>query len=115
MLRPLPPSNVPTPSLLLPTRSFPAGKKYCMILARRFRLPSFSNDRTAVVAGQMVSYAPNADELYQLAGAYAGRILKGENPAELPVMQPSKFEMAINLRTAKAIGLGPANAPRPRR
>ena len=80
-------------------------QEYVAILARRFRLPSFSNDRTAVVAGQMVSYAPNADELYQLAGAYAGRILKGENPAELPVMQPSKFEMAINLRTANALGL----------
>ena len=80
-------------------------QEYVAILARRFGLPSFSFDRTAVVAGQMLSYAPNVDDLYHLAGVYAGRILKGEKPAELPVLQPTKFALTVNLRTAKAIGL----------
>ena len=80
-------------------------QEYVAILARRFGLPSFSYDRNAVVVGQMISYAPNADELYQLAGVYAGRILKGEKPAELPILQPTKFELAVNLRTAKALGV----------
>ncbi len=79
--------------------------EYIAVLALRHALPTISNDRLAVVAGQLMSYASNSDELYGLAGTYVGRILKGEKPADLPVMQPTKFELAVNLKTAKAIGL----------
>jgi len=79
--------------------------EYIALLALRHALPTISSDRIAVVAGQLLSYGPNSDELYQLAGTYVGRILKGEKPANLPVMQPTKFELAINLKTARGLGL----------
>jgi putative tryptophan/tyrosine transport system substrate-binding protein len=79
--------------------------EYIAVQALRHALPTISNDRIAVFAGQLLSYAPNSDELYRLAGTYVGRILKGEKPANLPVMQPTKFELAINLKTAKALGI----------
>ena len=87
---------------------FSSRREYIALLALRHALPTISDDRiatVAVVAGQLMSYAPNLDELYQLAGTYVGRILRGEKPANLPVLQPTKFELAINLKTAKALGL----------
>ncbi len=80
-------------------------REYIALLALRHSLPTISNDRIGVVAGQLVSYGSSSEEMYQLAGAYVGRILKGEKPADLPVMQPTKFELAINLRTARTLGL----------
>ena len=85
--------------------SLSSRHEYIGVLARRHALPSISNDRLAVVAGQLMSYASNSEELYRLAGSYVGRVLKGQKPADLPVVQPTKFELAVNLKTAKAIGL----------
>jgi putative ABC transport system substrate-binding protein len=87
---------------------FSSRREYLALLALRHALPTISDDRLATVgavAGQLMSYAPNLDELYQLAGTFVGRILRGERPADLPVLQPTKFELAINLKTAKALGI----------
>jgi putative ABC transport system substrate-binding protein len=87
---------------------FSSRREYIAVLALRHGLPTISDDRLAVVAivaGQLMSYAPNLDELYQLAGMYVGRILKGEKPANLPVLQPTKFELVINFKTARALGI----------
>ena len=73
--------------------------------ALRHALPTMSESRDGVAAGLLTSYGPNQAETFQRAGLYVGRILKGEKPADLPVIQPTNFELFINLTTAKALGL----------
>ena len=73
--------------------------------ALRHALPTMSESRDGVAGGLLMSYGPNQAETFRHAGVYVGRILKGEKPADLPVMQPTKFEFFINLTTAKALGI----------
>jgi putative ABC transport system substrate-binding protein len=75
------------------------------LVALRHALPTMSESRDGVAAGLLMSYGPNQSETFRQAGLHVGRILKGEKPADLPVIQPTIFELFINLTTAKALGL----------
>jgi putative ABC transport system substrate-binding protein len=74
-------------------------------LALAARLPSMYPNRAAVEAGGLISYGPNFPDMYRRAGDYVDKILRGGKPAEIPVEQPTKFDLVINLTTAKALGL----------
>jgi putative tryptophan/tyrosine transport system substrate-binding protein len=74
-------------------------------LAITHRLPTMLQARDHVEAGGLMSYAPNYDDLYRRGAIYVDKILKGAKPADLPVEQATKFELVINLKTAKALGL----------
>jgi putative tryptophan/tyrosine transport system substrate-binding protein len=74
-------------------------------LSARYALPSMFEIRQFAEAGGLVSYGPSISEVYRQLGVYAGRILKGDKAGDLPVMQPSKFDFVINLKTAKSLGV----------
>src|SRR5919197_1102833 len=93
----------------------PDGSRGCIFLASQWeriialaaqhRIPAIYAWRDAVLAGCLMSYGANISDAWRQAGVYAGRILKGEKPGDLPVMLPAKFEFVINVKTAKALGL----------
>jgi putative tryptophan/tyrosine transport system substrate-binding protein len=93
-------------ALLMSAGAFsPAAFDQIISLAGRYAVPTLFFTRDRVVSGGLASYGVPPSDLLRPMGVYVGRILKGEKPADLPVMQPTKFELVINLKTAKALGL----------
>ena len=80
-------------------------RELIIALAARHKLPAVYWERFFVTAGGLISYGPDQADQFRAAASYVNRVLKGEKPADLPVQAPTKYELVINLKTAKALGL----------
>jgi putative ABC transport system substrate-binding protein len=93
-------------ALLIGNDAFLTNRREQIVsLAARHAVPTIYSFRSFAESGGLISYSTNLVEVYQQVGLYVGRVLKGEKPADLPVVQPTKFELVINLKTAKALGV----------
>ena len=91
--------------VVLPSAQLFSHQRVVAELAMTHRLPTMFGQREAAEAGGLLSYGPHYDDFYRRAATYVDKILKGAKPADLPVEQPMKFELVINLKTAKALGI----------
>jgi putative ABC transport system substrate-binding protein len=91
--------------LVLPSPILNAHRRRLIQLAASHRLPALYEFRSYVEDGGLMSYGPSIDDMFRRAAGFAGRILNGARPGELPIERPTKFELVINLRTAQALGL----------
>jgi ABC-type uncharacterized transport system substrate-binding protein len=91
--------------IAMPDAIFTANREKIVALAAQLRLPAVYYYRYYAASGGLMSYGPNAADFYKRAASYVDRILKGAKPANLPVEQPTKFELVVNLKTARALGL----------
>jgi ABC-type uncharacterized transport system substrate-binding protein len=95
----------PDALIMLPSPMLFGERKRIVDLAAKYRLPTMYNNRESVQLGGLIAYGTSLSDLYRRAAVYVGKILKGAKPGDLPVEQPTKFELVINLKTAKALGL----------
>jgi putative tryptophan/tyrosine transport system substrate-binding protein len=91
--------------IVLPSGFFTVHRSWIVELAAKSRLPAIYQEREYVDVGGLMAYGPSFADLYRRAASYVDKILKGAKPADLPVEQPTKFELVLNLKTAKELGL----------
>ena len=91
--------------IIAPSQLFDSNREQLITLAARHKLPAMYQAREYVSDGGLMSYGAGYADTFRVGGLYAGQILKGENPANLPFQQATKLELVINMKTAKALGL----------